>query len=425
MLPFLACTEQQTDLSPLARRFLNIGLHGTTLGTRFLFLFVLAKYLDPSSVGYYGLFTATVGYSLYFVGLDFYTYVTREMVKTPNTERGKLLKNQVALSGLLYVAFLPVSVIVLEQLDWPTHLMLWFVPILMLEHFNQELFRLLVALSEQITASLILFLRQGSWALMAVAMMAWDADTRELPYVMALWTCSGIAAALVGMLKLKSLGMGGWSTPVDWSWIRKGVRISIAFLVATLAIRGINTLDRYWMDAIGGLEAVAAYVLLYGVASSLMTFLDAGMFSFTYPALIRLHHQKDTALARSKVRQMLVLSTLAAAAFAVISWNVLPHLLQWINKSTYFDYLHLYPWILSAVIIWVISMVPHYGLYAQGQDKPIIQSHMVALPVFLAGTWVASSHFAPLAVPIGLNLAFTSILCWKSIAYWQCSKSEN
>jgi O-antigen/teichoic acid export membrane protein len=81
-------------------RLLNVGLQAATMGARFFFIFFLAKYLDPASVGYYGIFTATIGYCLYFVGLDFYTYVTREILKSASDQRGKLLKGQVALSSI-------------------------------------------------------------------------------------------------------------------------------------------------------------------------------------------------------------------------------------------------------------------------------------------------------------------------------------
>ena len=100
-------------------RLLNLGLRSATLGTRFLFIFFLAKYLDPASVGYYGIFTATLGYAIYFVGLDFYTYVSREIVKAPADQRGKLLKGHAALSGLLYLALLPLGIWLLTQSGWP------------------------------------------------------------------------------------------------------------------------------------------------------------------------------------------------------------------------------------------------------------------------------------------------------------------
>lgn len=406
-------------------RLLNIGLHGATLGARFLLIFFLAKYLDPASVGYYGLFAAAIGYSLYFVGLDFYTYVTREILKAPLDQRGRLLKGQAALSGVLYLLFLPVALVLLLQYSgWPKYLFPWFLPILLLEHFNQEMSRLLVALSEQITASAILFIRQGSWALGLVTLMAWDPSSRQLQAAMVFWAAAGVAAAWVAIRKLRKLRMGGWRSPLDWRWIKQGVAVSIAFLVATLALRGMQTFDRYWIEALGGIEIVGAYVLFFGIASTLLAFLDAGIFAFTYPALIKLHLTQDHETTRNKVNQMFAFTILLSAAFAVVSWFVLPYLLRWIGNPVYVNAAHLYPWLLAAMIINAISMVPHFALYARGSDRSIIHSHIAALVVFLLVVWPLSERISVLAVPVGLIVSFTVILVWKSLAYWQLNKSN-
>lgn len=283
-------------------RLINIGLRGATLGTRFLFVFILAKYLEPASIGYYGIFTVTVGYAMYFVGLDFYTYVSREIVKTPANQRGQLLKAQLALSGWLYLAFVPVGVWLLMQSGWPSYLLYWFVPILMLEHFNQEVSRLLTALSEQLTSSVILFIRQGSWAIAIIALMYLDSSTRNLNVVMALWAVAGITAACTGIWKLKQLKTEGWQLPINWAWIKKGIGVSAAFLIATLALRGVQTFDRYWLEALGGIEMVGAYVLLIGIAGTMLTFLDAAVFAFAYPNLIRLHHENKPQEAQKQVK---------------------------------------------------------------------------------------------------------------------------
>lgn len=405
-------------------RLLNIGLRSATLGSRFIFIFFLAKYLDPASVGYYGLFTATVGYAIYFVGLDFYTYITREILKTPNEHRGRLLKGQAALSGMLYIALLPVALVFLHQAGWPDHLAWWFFPILLLEHFNQEMFRLLIALSEQISASLILFLRQGSWAIVIVVLMTWDIDSRHLDAVMALWVLAGAAAAAIGIWKMKQLKMGGWRNPTDWGWIKKGVAVSATFLVATLALRGVQTIDRYWVEVLGGIQMVGAYVLLLGVASTLLTFLDAGVFAYTYPALIKHSHHQEHDAARAKVREMFFQTLVFSAAFGIVSWLLLPHLLDWINKPVYQNAVSLYPWLLMAMVINALAMVPHYALYAQGCDKPIVYSHMAALLGFVLSTWALSKTHSALAVPIGLNISFTLILLWKTTAYWHLNKAK-
>lgn len=408
-----------------ATRLLNIGLRSATLGARFLFIFFLAKYLDPASFGYYGLFTATVGYALYFVGLDFYTYVSREILKTPNNQRGRLLKDQAALSGILYLALLPIVVMFLHRAGWPGHLAWWFFPILLLEHFNQEMSRLLTTISEQITASWTLFVRQGSWAIVIVAWMALDPNSRHLDAVMALWACSGVAAAAQAIWKLKKLQMGGWHAPVDWQWIKKGIVVSTAFLVATLALRGFQTIDRYWLEALAGIEIVGAYALFLGVAGSMMVFLDAGVFAYTYPALIKLSHHQEHEAAHTKVRQMFFQILAISAVFGFVSWLLLPYLLDWINKPTYKNALNLYPWLLLATIINALSMAPHYALYARDCDKPIIYSHLAALPAFVLATWAFSQTHSALAIPIGLNVAFSVILVWKTFAYCKINKSDN
>jgi O-antigen/teichoic acid export membrane protein len=377
----------------------------------------LAKYLDPASVGYYGIFTATVGYALYFVGLDFYTYVSREIIKTPANQRGQLLKGQAALSGLLYLGLLPVAVGLLSQARWPEHLVWWFLPILLLEHFNQEISRLLIALSEQLTASMALFIRQGSWAVAIVVMMRLDHSARNLDTVMALWATAGIAAAGIGVWKLKQLKTEGWNLPIDWAWIKKGIAISTAFLLATLALRGVQTVDRYWLKALGGIEVVGAYVLLLNVASTLMVFLDAGLFAFSYPALIKYNHEGKHYEARKQTNRLLLQTMLLSVAFGLVSWMLLPYLLAWIGNPLYQKAISWYPWLLSAMTINAIGMVPHYALYARGADKPIIYSHVAALLVFVLVTWLFSLSYSALAVPIGLNAVFISVLIWKFTAY--------
>jgi O-antigen/teichoic acid export membrane protein len=409
-------------MRPYTERILNIALRSATLGTRFLFIFFLAKFLDPASVGYYGLFTAAIGYALYFVGLDFYTYVTREILKAPHDQRGQMLKGQLALSGVMYLVLLPIALMFLAQAEWPGQLPWWFFPLLMLEHFNQELSRLMIAMSEQITASIILFMRQGSWAIACVLLLNFHAPSRNLDTVLALWAAAGVAAAALGIWKLKQLLISGWQQQVNWAWVKKGIAVSAAFLVATLALRGVNTFDRYWLEALGGIETVAAYVLLLGVAGTLMTFLDAGVFAYAYPALIKHHHQNERTAAQAKVRQVFVQTLLFGIAFALVSWLLLPHLLAWIGNTVYTNAMGMYPLLLLAMVINALSMAPHYGLYAIGHDKPIIFSHGASLVFFVASTWLLSERFGPMAVPLGLNLAFALILVWKSLAYWQACK---
>lgn len=400
-------------------RVFNVILHGTTLASRFLLIFFLARFLDPDQLGLYGLLTASIGYALYLLGFDFYTFTTREILKRERNEWGGLLKDQCALSLVLYAIFIPLLSLIFFKGLLPWRFAGWFLVLLVLEHLNQELGRLLVAISEQLFASVILFLRQGSWSIALTALMAVEPATRSLDYVLGAWTVAGLVTALVGAYRLTHLHIAGWQKKIDWSWIATGLKVSIPFLVATLAIRGVFTLDRYWLQSLGGLDVLGAYVLFISIGGALMAFLDAGIFAFGYPVLIGAYQKKQPALFYKSVRTMLVQTVVLSVTFSVVSLLLLSPLLNWLGNPLYVAQQHLYLWVLIAMVLYALGMVPHFALYAQGIDRPIIHSHIASLIVFVMATWLFSQCWPLLAVPLGLCAAFALILIWKGWAFFK------
>jgi O-antigen/teichoic acid export membrane protein len=283
---------------------------------------------------------------------------------------------------------------------------------------------LLIAISEQLLASVLLFIRQGTWAIAVTVLMATEPQTRSLDYVLGAWTVAGLAAVLVGAYRLTQLHIGGWHKKIDWHWIATGLKVSIPFLIATLAIRGVFTLDRYWLESLGGLEIVGAYVLFMGIGGTLMAFLDAGVFSLSYPGLFSAYQKKQPALFRKNLRLLLIQTVVLTVAFAVVSLLLLSPLLVWLGNPLYAATQYLYPWVLATMVLYALGMVPHYALYAQGLDRPIIQSHIASLLVFVIATWLFAQSWPLLAVPLGLCVAFILILVWKTWAFFWLTPSQ-
>lgn len=400
-------------------RALNIGLRAATLASRFLLIFFLARFLEPAQLGLYGLLTATIGYSMYLLGFDFYTFTTREVLKHERQKWGGLLKDQSALSLVLYAIFIPLLSLIFIKGLLPWSLAGWFFVLLVLEHLNLELGRLLIAISEQLLASVMLFLRQGTWAIAVTALMAIEPTTRSLNYVCGAWVVAGLVAVLVGAYRLARIGIGGWHKKIDWNWIATGLKVSIPLLIATLALRGVFTLDRYWLQSLGGLEIVGAYVLFISIGSTLMSFLDAGVFTFSYPGLIGAHQKQQPAVFRKNLRLLLIQTAMLSVAYAVVSLLLLSPLLSWLSNPLYTAQQYLYPWVLIAMVLYAVGMVPHYALYAQGIDRPIIHSHIASLIVFVMATWLFSQRWQLLAVPLGLCAAFALIVIWKAWAFFK------
>lgn len=399
------------------RRLANIVLRGMTLAGRFLLIFFLARYLEPADLGIYGLFTATIGYGLYFLGFDFYVFTVREILGRGRHEWGGLLKNQGVLSFILYVIFIPLFTLVFINKLLPWSIAGWFFTLIVLEHINQEIGRFLNAVSEPLTASLVLFLRLGVWPVAITILMYFEPVTRSLNYVFLAWAVSGSLALILGFYRITRLGISGWQKQIDWSWIGKGLNVALPLLMATLAIRGVFALDRYWFEALAGIEALATYVFFIGVSSVLVSFLDAGVFAFIYPVLIGAYNKKDSVLFRDNLRRLLMQTLILGFVVIFVSLILIDPVLRWLNRPLYIQHKDIFFWLLLANFLYALGMVPHYALYAQGFDRPIIYSHVASFIVFVGATWFISNFTLYLAVPLGLCASFFVVLLWKVVAF--------
>lgn len=401
------------------KKIFNMLLRGLTLVSKFSLVFFLARFLEPAELGIYGLLSATVSYSLYFLGIDFYTYTTRELLASDRSLWGGMLKSQCVLFFIIYIIVLPTLGVFFYYDLLPMRVFGWFFSILILEHINQELMRIFVAVSEPFYASVLLFFRSGLWSLLVTVLMFLEPNMRSIDFVFFAWLSGSVFALFLGAYKIKSLKLSGWASSVDWSWLIRGIKISTSLLFATLAIRGVFTVDRYWFQELAGTEILGAYVLFMGICMALMSFLDAGVFVFLYPGLISAFQQGDVKKFRFSIRVMFFQTLCLSAPFALVSLLAIDPILGWLDRPIYIAHRELFLWLLLATILFALSMVPHYGLYAQGYDRSIIRSHVASLVVFVLATWGFSQHWNELAVPLGLCVSFFVMVCWKYFAFYR------
>lgn len=401
-------------------RIVNISLRGMALGSKFVLIFGLAKLLEPTEVGLYGLFTATIAYVLMAVGFDFYSYSTREMINSDRKVWLALLRDQSVFYGIAYGLVLPICFFIFWGGLLPWTLALWFFPLLVFEHFGQEFNRLLVAMAEPLWASLVLFVRNGLWAIVAATWMWFYPSQRNLDFVFAAWVVGGALACLIAISRLRGFDRSALSMSINWVWIKRGVRVAAPFVVATLSLRAMSTVDRYWIEALNGLEVLAAYVLFAGIANVIMTFLDAAVLTFIYPALIAAAGKGDqvefSALMARLTKQTLVVTV----GLSVLVLMLTHPLLDWLNKPVYTKHFSLLYWTVLATVLFAVSMIPHYGLYARHRDKAIIASHLGALPVFLVSACLLSAVLGASAVPVAMAIAFSFLLVFKTVIYRRC-----
>lgn len=398
----------------------NLLLRGLTLLAKFALVIGLARILSPYDVGVYGLVAATLSYSLFVLGIDFYTFSTRDMLSRPLEDAPRIIRDQLVFFVFTYIVFLPLlmGVFLAELLPW--ELAAWFYLLLLFEHLSQELYRLLVALGKSLIASIVMFLRMGAWVILAFVWFYGEPSRHELINVLYFWVVGAIASVCLGGWALRGLNWGGLGGhKIDWAWMRRGVCVAAPLLVGTLANRGIFTFDRYILDVYSGKEAIGVYTVFIGMATALISFVDAGAVVSYYPRIVVSFKEKDMVAFRANLKRLAISIALISSAFIACAFFLIGPLLGLVGKEVYMQNMNVFWLLLLSCVLMAFSYVPHFGLYAMGADRTLIFVSLISLVVFLVAAllWVPEYSLVGLGggmfVSLGLVFVLKSLLLYR------------
>ena len=367
----------------LFKRVLNVLIRCLAMGSRLLLIFAVAKLLRPDELGSFGLMVAAVAFCVLLLGGDYYTYSQRELLSRPDTEWPLVIQNQIRAHLILYAALLPfhLLIFVFGFLDW-VYVPLFFT-LLLFEHIAQEVNRLLIAMHRQLLASVVLFVRSGSWVFVTVPMMYFLENTRNLGTLYAAWIIGCAVAILLGISGIKRALPLWRKEPFDRDLLVKGFKVCALFLLATLCFRGLFTFDRYMLDIFSSKEIVGVYVFYMTLIMGLYNLLEPAIFSFLYPRMLQSYQTKQIDKYISTYKELFI-STMACCILLVpIIWFVMPILVGMIDDPIYAEHSDGLVFFIFIGFAYAAGMVPHYALYAMRGDNWIVSAHVSSILVFL------------------------------------------
>lgn len=401
------------------RRLGALTLRLWTLATRFVLIFFLARFLLPSEVGLYGLLVATMGYVVYLLGMDMYTYTNREILKAPAHRWRPLAKSHTAFLLLVYVIVLPLLLLLFAFGLLPWALVAWFFILVVTEHLALEIDRMLVAMSDQFSASLVVFLRQAMMPSTIVPLMVLVPESRNLTAVLVVWTSYNVVAIVLGIALIARKVADGERERVDWAWIRSGILVSLAFLTGTLLLRVLFAADRQIVAIYDDLEVLGAYTFALSVGTGLSSTLSVAVHQFGYPKVVIAAHERDREEFNRGLKTMgwqtaIVVSLAAIAVVALKDW-----LVAWVGGGIYAEYSWLLPASLGVYALYNASIVPHYGLYALHKDRTILAATGAALLTFIVTVvfCLTGNTSAVVSVLLGLSAASIILIAVKWVGY--------
>ncbi|WP_434777352.1 hypothetical protein [Neisseria sp. Ec49-e6-T10] len=399
-------------------RLLNLILRGLSLSCKFLLVFALARMLSGADFGLYNLIVVTTTFVLYLYGLDFYTFASREMILVSEQKRPFIVYNQLALYIFTYFLISPFLLILFfsGKLSW--NLLPLFLSIAILQHLAQEINRLLINLFAPLWASFILFIRSGLWCLALIICMFFFPNLRTLHMVFYFWIAGLILAIIVSYYKLYQMGLPiQYMGMPDIKWIKKGLIIALPFLLGTLSLNAISVIDRYWIENHFNLSLVGVYGFFASLTGAILTALDATIFSFTYPKLIKAVGESPAAF-QTEYRLFRKHTLIAVGLFSILLLTGIYPIVLWLNNDLYLQYIAVFFILLLSNIFIALSMIAHYALYAQKHDKPIVIAHILSVIILIISLLIfARTHYLAVAVSVCITSLF--LFVFKHYCFWQ------
>ncbi|MDR1768737.1 MAG: hypothetical protein LBR32_09990 [Propionibacteriaceae bacterium] len=392
---------------------MTTGLRFVTLLSKSVLVFGLAFWLTPADVAAYGLVAAYSGLATYLVNADFYSYSTRLIAKGERSTWAATLRGHVQFLIVQTGLFLLVTTPIWLFTDLAAGQFGWVVVLAIIEALGLDLARILTAMGSPFFSNVVLFVRAGTWPLPLLLAVWLVPGLRSVQTVFVVWLVLDALGVGLGVVGIWRKRLVGWHTRLGWPWFRRGIKIAATFLFATLMLRALFSIDRELVLRFAGENRVAAYTVYAGVAQAMTALLEAGVFSYTYPALLRAHATADRQAYSKALVAMARGVAVVVAFFAVCAVILLPILLGYIPNPTYRSFLGDFHILLAAQAVYNLSMIPHYVLYAGDRDRWIVASHVVAFAGFLAGSFGLHALGVDAAVPWGVLAGFAAMLCVK------------
>lgn len=393
-----------------------VTLRVAAMASKFALIFLLAKFLPVEQIGDYGLLTAFLGYFVLAVGFDFYTFTTREIIGVSGAARSNAIVSHFSFFALTYATVIPIALLIAKGGMLPSTLLTWFLVLLPLEHLGLELDRILIATLQQKSAAVSIFLRQGMVTFITIPLMWLAPVTRTLGTVLLIWVILDLLALILGVSFLFRLRLVSHLTTPSIPWIKKGIAIALPFLLGTLLLRAIFTFDRQFVLAADGREVLGVYSLYMGIAAGITQLVYVGVHQFRYPQLVDDVKSNDATSFRTTYKRMRA----ETVALCLISFFALVigsrFVTSFYDDPVYGEYSWLLPAVAAAIVVYNLSLIPHYALYARSADRSILFVTTMSVTTFFLFNFLLVNHLGVMAVVCSIGAASLVLLIGKLIA---------
>ena len=394
------------------KKITNLFLRALTLFLKFILPILIIKELSIADYGVYGIFQSTILIGTFVIGFDFYNYSFREITEENNRSFNFCFQHQLIFHLIGYIILIPIFFFTVSD-DLIAANYLWlFIIILVGEHISQELYRLLILVGKTIPATISFFIRAGLW--IAPLYFVWSLNLLEkkIEIIFYFWGTAVLISVLFAFFFIKF----SFVEKIDWKWMLRGIRISIPFLIGTICYKLIEFSGRYFLKFHHSDEAVGIYTFFTGIASVLFVLVHTVVIIESFPKLLQAKNEgriKFLSTLKTFNKQVVKYSVIG---FLISIIGIYP-LLLFLNKEELFDYFTSYLILLLSTVLYCISYIPHFALYAYGKDLKILLVNIIVLCINLVLGFIFIPKYSIIAVAIIQIICFLILFLLKQFLW--------
>ncbi len=357
-------------------KLINVFLRIGGIGSKFIILTLMSKYFNVNVFGNYGLITSLITILIFALGLDFYNFSIRDIL---NTNKAQEVVNKVISSLLLYVViyvvFSFIAYSVFNNVSYLKPFVFLVIGLSITEHFSQETYRLLIGFKKVLFANVLLFTRTMGWSIIIV-FYYFNNITITINSILSLWLAANTLTIIIVLIyafyKNYNKILKG---KLIVNWVKKGLRISSIFLIATISLKMMEYANRFIVDFFMG-EKLAGIFLFYSNISMLITvYVNTIVISFELPELISSTNSPTIFKLLKKFKKSLLTHVIISSVFLLI---IIKPLLFWQNKIEFETYLPLIFFMIIGTGLMNYSLIYHFKLYIFHKDKSLLKVMVVS-----------------------------------------------
>lgn len=394
----------------------NLIIRGSSVLSRFVLLFCLGRYFTTEDLGNYGIFYTSISLGILLLGVDFYTFANRELLYADDGKKLTVIRNQFLFYIVTYLIFLLPFVLLFTYDVLPIKYIVFFYFIIIFDHISQEFYRLFTILSYPVFANWLLFLRNGIWVIMLIAIfLIFKISDYSLSYVFSGWLIGSALSIVLALTKVYQLYGKEKLDKVNINWFLNGLKVCSLYFSSTIALISIEHLNRYLIKYWCGISKLGVFTFFSQIANFINVVIFTLFIMVIYPKLVEAVNLKNwdnyNSLKDNLNKKVIFYSIIIGVLLIFLIYPMIYS----INKSEYYSYLPTYFLLVLANIFLNISSVYHYTLYALKKDSFLFYSTLIGALFSVTCNVILIQYFSILGASIALLASYIALLVSKII----------